>query len=133
MLYNLSIISLINPSTGNNIELFRLENLLSQNIMVTDLIGYFDLLTLMTISKLIASISSGILEESTYLDVQCLTLCYYLEHLLHYAMSINSLIRKNFQKAKEIALRIIQGYDKSRLILQLNKGKVAGFNFIYTI
>lgn len=65
----------IHPRTKNNIERFGLKAKLDaiQGLLLTEPQGYLEFLHLMENSALIVTDSGGIQEETTYLEVPCLT------------------------------------------------------------
>ena len=67
----------IHPRTKGNIESFDLEHKLeavSKNAILSQPIGYFEMLRLMKSAKFVITDSGGIQEETTYLGVPCITM-----------------------------------------------------------
>jgi UDP-N-acetylglucosamine 2-epimerase (non-hydrolysing) len=65
----------VHPRTLKNIEKFGFEDILkSENIILSGPAGYVDFLALMMNSKMLITDSGGIQEETTTLEVPCITL-----------------------------------------------------------
>jgi UDP-N-acetylglucosamine 2-epimerase (non-hydrolysing) len=69
----ISIVFPIHPRTKNSIYNFKLNDLL-RGLKLTPPLSYFDMVQLMQNSKLVLTDSGGIQEETTILDIPCLTL-----------------------------------------------------------
>ena len=115
----------IHPRTRSNIKAFGLENLLNENIILTDPIGYLDFISLVKNCELVITDSGGIQEESTYLGVQCLTLRDNTERPVTVEVGTNHLIGTDFKKAEIAALEILSGKKKVGKIPELWDGKAA--------
>jgi len=81
MLYRISkelmLVIPLHPRTRKNIESFRMNNMLvalEQNAVISEPIGYLEMLRLNKAAKLVITDSGGLQEESTYLGVPCITL-----------------------------------------------------------
>ena len=67
----------LHPRTRKNIESFGMNDMLvalKQNSVITEPIGYLEMLRLNKTAKLVITDSGGLQEESTYLGVPCITL-----------------------------------------------------------
>jgi len=65
----------VHPRTSNNLKKFGINSLeKSKNISLTDPLGYNDFMNLVFNSRFILTDSGGIQEETTYLQIPCLTL-----------------------------------------------------------
>ncbi len=115
----------IHPRTRANIKAFGLEDLLNENIILTDPIGYLDFISLVKNCELVITDSGGIQEESTYLGVQCLTLRDNTERPVTVEVGTNHLIGTDFKKAEIAALEILSGKKKIGKIPELWDGKAA--------
>lgn len=115
----------IHPRTRANIKAFGLDNLLNENIILTDPIGYLDFISLVKNCELVITDSGGIQEESTYLGVQCLTLRENTERPVTVEVGTNHLIGTDFRKAEAAALEILSGKKKAGNIPELWDGKAA--------
>ena len=115
----------IHPRTRKNINNYNLNNSLNNNIILTEPIGYIDFLALTKNAELILTDSGGIQEESTYLDVQCITLRNSTERPITVDVGTNQLIGDNLQKAEIAALKILSGEIKRGDIPELWDGHTA--------
>ena len=65
----------VHPRTSRKIKEFKLEKYFdSPQVMLTEPIGYIETIALTSTSKLVVTDSGGLQEESTYLNVPCLTM-----------------------------------------------------------
>lgn len=115
----------VHPRTRKNLEQFGLMKNLNKNIILTDPIGYVDFVSLIKNSELIITDSGGIQEESTYLGVQCITLRKSTERPSTVDIGSNQLVGEDFDKAKEAAIRVLNGYKKKGNVPPLWDGKSA--------
>ncbi len=92
----------IHPRTRKNFDLYGLNEKLSENIILTDPIGYIDFLCLTKNAELIITDSGGIQEESTYLGVQCLTVRDNTERPITVEVGTNQLIGTDLAKVKKL-------------------------------
>jgi len=119
------IIFPIHPRTRKNLESKNLIDCLNNNVNLTEPIGYMDFLCLLRNAELIITDSGGIQEESTYLGVQCITTRKTTERPVTVEIGTNHLVGDDFEKAEELAIKILNGNRKSGLIPELWDGKAA--------
>jgi len=62
----------LHPRTKKNLEMYRIK--IKGNITITKPLGYIEFVTLMKNARFVLTDSGGIQEETTYLNVPCLTL-----------------------------------------------------------
>ena len=98
---------------------------LSENIILTDPIGYIDFLCLTKNAELIITDSGGIQEESTYLGVQCLTVRDNTERPVTVDVGTNQLIGTDLAKVKTAAFKVLDGEKKSGSIPEKWDGHAA--------
>ncbi len=115
----------IHPRTRKNISEFGLDKKISENIIITDPIGYIDFIKLTKISQLIITDSGGIQEESTYLGNQCITIRTSTERPVTVEIGTNHLVGDDLKKAEDTALSILSGSKKSGKTPELWDGKAA--------
>lgn len=72
----LDIVFPVHPRTVKMLEKFNLKNSFDEiiNLIITEPLGYLDFLNLTTNAKFVLTDSGGIQEETTYLQIPCLTL-----------------------------------------------------------
>ena len=109
----------------NNIEKFGFHNNLNNNLIFTEPIGYIDFLALTSEAELILTDSGGIQEESTFLGVQCITLRTSTERPITVEVGTNQLLGNDLEKAKFVALDVLNGNTKNGTIPELWDGKAA--------
>ncbi len=115
----------IHPRTRKNISEFGLDKKISENIIITDPIGYIDFIKLTKNSQLIITDSGGIQEESTYLGNQCITIRTSTERPVTVEIGTNHLVGDDLKKAEDTALSILSGSKKSGKTPELWDGKAA--------
>ncbi len=115
----------VHPRTMKNIEAAGLNENLSGNLLLTEPAGYIDFLALIKNAGLIVTDSGGIQEESTYLDVQCITVRDNTERPITVKLGTNQLIGTDLDKVKAAALEIIDGKKKQGTIPPLWDGHSA--------
>lgn len=103
----IKIIYPIHPRTQKKIKEFGFEKWVqgSKNLILIQPVGYLDMLNLMINSKFVLTDSGGIAEESTVLNIPCLTL------------------RKNTERpiTVKIGTNIIVGTNKNKILKEVNK------------
>ncbi len=119
------IIFPIHPRTNKNLQEHNLISKLSENVLLTDPIGYIDFLCLTKNAELIITDSGGIQEESTYLGVQCITVRDNTERPVTVDVGTNQLIGTELNNVEAAAMSILDGYKKKGSIPELWDGKAA--------
>ena len=71
-----AIVFPVHPRTLKMIDKFRLRNITDEikNLIITEPLGYLDFLKLVSNARYVLTDSGGIQEETTYLQIPCLTL-----------------------------------------------------------
>lgn len=115
----------IHPRTKNNISKFGLNTEYSNNLMITEPIGYLDFIGLVKNAEVILTDSGGIQEESTYLGVQCVTLRNSTERPITVDIGTNHLVGDDFNEAEKVVNEILAGKKKAGKIPELWDGKAA--------
>ena len=121
----LKVIFPIHPRTRKNLDSFGLADKISQNVILTDPIGYLDFISLLQNCRLAITDSGGIQEETTYLGIQCITTRTTTERPVTVESGTNHLVGANFKEAEETALYILSGKSKSGIVPDLWDGKTA--------
>lgn len=118
----------IHPRTQNNIEKFGLKQRLGgiQGLILTEPQGYLEFLNLMENSALVVTDSGGIQEETTYLQVPCLTFRDSTERPVTITLGTNQLLADlNPQTTHEKIVEVLEGRTKKGIIPPLWDGKAA--------
>lgn len=115
----------IHPRTKNNLDIFGLLERLSNDIILTDPIGYIDFQALTKNAELVVTDSGGIQEETTYLGVQCITLRTSTERPSTVDVGTNQLIGIDLVKAETACLNILSGNKKVGSVPELWDGNTA--------
>jgi UDP-N-acetylglucosamine 2-epimerase (non-hydrolysing) len=122
-----SMVFPIHPRTRKRIEEFdlgrRFEAL--DRLVLCDPIGYLDFLCLMDNAQLILTDSGGIQEESTYLQVPCLTLRENTERPITIEEGTNQLLGLNVPLVVRKSMEVFEGRPKQGRIPDLWDGRAA--------
>ncbi len=108
----------IHPRTVSNLKKFNLyESLIqNENIIITEPLDYFSFQKLIKHSKFIITDSGGIQEESTFLQVPCLTLRNNTERPITCTEGTNTLVKFDVQEISKLILQIENDiYKKGRI------------------
>ncbi len=121
----LSLVFPLHPRTKNNLQRFKLLDDIEKNdkIKITTPLGYLDFLSLVKDSKLVLTDSGGIQEETTVLNIPCVTLRENTERPVTVTEGSNYLIGTNPEKILEIVGQILAGKGKSSNIPKFWDGK----------
>ena len=122
---NHKIVFPIHPRTKSNLIAFDLQKELSENILLCDPIGYIDFICLVKNAALILTDSGGIQEESTFLEIQCITLRENTERPITVEMGTNHLIGSDLKKIDGAIMTILGGKIKKREVPPFWDGKAA--------
>lgn len=118
----------IHPRTKNNIERFGLQPKLDaiQGLILTEPQGYLEFLHLMENSALVVTDSGGIQEETTYLQVPCLTFRDSTERPVTVELGTNQLLADlNPVSVHEKVIETLEGRAKKGVIPPLWDGHAA--------
>jgi UDP-N-acetylglucosamine 2-epimerase (non-hydrolysing) len=97
----------------------------NNNFSIIDPLGYLDFVMLMSKSRFILTDSGGIQEESTVLNIPCLTMRNNTERPVTIEIGSNKLIGTNKKRIIDESLRIISGKRKNGKIPEFWDGKAA--------
>ena len=99
------------PRTVKNIEKFKLLDKVQgmKNLKIVSPLGYLEFLALVDSSKFVLTDSGGLQEETTVLDVPCLTLRENTERPVTIRLGTNILVGLNFKKILKEANNILDG------------------------
>ncbi|MBW2052078.1 MAG: UDP-N-acetylglucosamine 2-epimerase (non-hydrolyzing) [Deltaproteobacteria bacterium] len=116
----------VHPRTRKNLDTFRQADILekAKNVYLLDPLPYKQFMNLLFYSKFALTDSGGIQEETTYLDIPCLTLRENTERPVTITQGTNRLA--DLTSVKEHLLSIINGDFKTSRIPELWDGKTAG-------
>lgn len=115
----------IHPRTVHNLKKFGLYEKLTQNknLITTEPLDYFAFQKLIKYSKFILTDSGGIQEESTYLQVPCLTLRNNTERPITCTVGTNTLVKFSVPEISKLIADIETGTYKKGVIPDLWDGK----------
>lgn len=106
----------MHPRTRNNIVKFGLEKYLRiDRLKITEPAGYVDFLALMKNAKLVITDSGGIQEETTALQVPCVTLRTSTERPVTCEIGTNMLTDPEPEKAKAAVEKTLKNLNKGRV------------------
>ncbi|TAM97885.1 MAG: UDP-N-acetylglucosamine 2-epimerase (non-hydrolyzing) [Chitinophagaceae bacterium] len=119
------IIFPIHPRTKNNLRKFHLINMVSDKIFLTEPLGYIEFISLIKNSLMIVTDSGGIQEESTYLQVPCITVRNNTERPVTVTVGTNRLIGTDTSKVELAVEEVLNGKIKKGNIPELWDGRAA--------
>ena len=108
----------IHPRTVNNLKKFNLYDALIHNksLIITEPLDYFAFQKLIKYSKFIITDSGGIQEESTFLQVPCLTLRNNTERPITCTDGTNTLVKFDMKEINKLIVEIEnETYKKGRI------------------
>ena len=105
----------MHPRTRNSIKEFKLSDKMfnMKNLMITEPVGYLRFLNLMMHAKFVITDSGGIQEETTVLNIPCLTLRENTERPETIDEGTNILVGNNTQRIIEESFKILEGQGKT--------------------
>ncbi len=118
----------LHPRTANRLDGFGLLSVLENisNLTILPPQGYLEFLNLMMNAKLVITDSGGIQEETTYLQIPCITLRNSTERPVTIDLGTNVLIPNlNVEKIESTVLTILNGETKQGIIPPMWDGKAA--------
>jgi UDP-N-acetylglucosamine 2-epimerase (non-hydrolysing) len=117
----------IHPRTIKNIEKFGLKERFDkiENLKIIDPVGYLDFLCLMDNAKLVLTDSGGIQEETTFLEVPCLTMRENTERPITIELGTNELVGLDIPLIISKGNKILDGEIKPHSIPDLWDGKTS--------
>ncbi len=121
----LPIVFPIHPRTKNNLLQRGIDISSNNNLIVTEPIGYLDFLALTRSAKLVITDSGGIQEETTFMNVQCVTVRNNTERPITVEMGTNHLVGTNLNNVKKTVEAILSGTRKEGNIPPLWDGFAA--------
>ncbi|HEY3251964.1 MAG TPA: UDP-N-acetylglucosamine 2-epimerase (non-hydrolyzing) [Ignavibacteria bacterium] len=108
----------VHPRTVKMMNQFKFTDSLYdiKNLILTDPLNYFDFMKLMKHAKLVMTDSGGIQEETTFINIPCLTLRENTERPVTIEVGTNTLCGLNSNKILDSIGKIIKGkYKKGRI------------------
>jgi len=117
----------VHPRTHKMLEKFGLSKELTNinNIIITEPLGYFDFMRLVTTARFILTDSGGIQEESTYLKIPCITLRENTERPVTAELGTNTITGLDERAVKKFLGQIEKGTYKSGKIPKFWDGNSA--------
>ena len=120
----LPIVFAVHPRTRQRLKAMNLENP-HAGLYLTDPVGYLEFLFLQHEAAIVITDSGGIQEETTFLNVPCLTLRPNTERPVTVDMGTNTMIGLDFERLKVEVRNILNGVAKEGQIPPLWDGKAS--------
>jgi len=122
---SLPLIFPIHPRTRQRIEKSEFK-IRQTKLKLIEPLGYLEFLKLMSHAKLVLTDSGGIQEETTILDVPCLTLRENTERPITLTRGTNFLVGSNPKKIMDVVNSVLNGQIKKGIRPELWDGRAAG-------
>ena len=119
---NIQVIFPIHPRTRRRVEEFKLSDL-GANVLLTDPFGYLEFLWLQQHASVLVTDSGGIQEETTYLQIPCLTMRENTERPITSEIGTNVMVGKDTARLEKEIQKVLQGRGKKGAIPELWDGK----------
>ena len=112
----IKIVFPIHPRTEKRIKDFNLKTYISPNIKIIEPLSYFELIKLEKESKFVITDSGGIQEETTYLNIPCITIRKNTERPVTIETGSNTLVKTDKAIILGTVEKILSGeYKKSKI------------------
>ena len=123
----LPLVFAVHPRTAGRLKEFGFWSEMERwpNMRLTEPLGYLDSLCLMASAKLVLTDSGGIQEETTVLDVPCLTIRENTERPVTITEGTNTLVGTSHAKIVAETRKILEGNSKRGRIPRLWDGRAA--------
>ena len=110
---NISLLLPLHPRTKKSLQKHQLWGNVEQipNLILTDSLGYLDFMKLVTNADIVITDSGGIQEETTYLQIPCITVRENTERPITITLGNNELIELNASKINE---RMVEKLNSSK-------------------
>ena len=110
---HIPIVFPLHPRTKKSLQKHQLWNIFEkiQNLILTESLGYLDFMKLVTNADIVITDSGGIQEETTYLQIPCMTLRENTERPITISLGNNELIELDATKISE---RMIEKLNSSK-------------------
>ncbi|MDQ7818408.1 MAG: UDP-N-acetylglucosamine 2-epimerase (non-hydrolyzing) [Melioribacteraceae bacterium] len=115
----------VHPRTRNIMEANQLQITDPSSLILTEPLGYIEFLSLMKNASLVITDSGGIQEETTYLQIPCVTLRSSTERPVTIDVGTNYLVGEDLDQADRIVTEILSGKSRKGQIPKLWDGKAA--------
>ena len=124
----IKIIWPMHPRTRNNLEGFNLKEKLKEmkNVSISDPLTYLEFMNAVMNSKFVLTDSGGIQEETTVLNIPCITLRDNTERPVTIEQGTNYLAGSNKNSILEIIQKVLNGKAKQYRGIESWDGKAAG-------
>lgn len=119
---DIQIIFPIHPRTRRRLEEFKLSEV-GANVLLTDPFGYLEFLWLQQHAVAVVTDSGGIQEETTYLQIPCLTMRENTERPITAEIGTNILVGKDTVRLGKEIQNVLDGRGKKGTVPALWDGK----------
>ena len=122
---SIPIIFPVHPRTRGQIKRFGFEKYYNGQIKLLEPLGYLDFIKLYPKAKMVLTDSGGIQEETTVLDIPCLTIRENTERPITITQGTNILVGTDEEKIVKEAKKILRGERKRRKTIKYWDGRAA--------
>ena len=113
----LTMVLPLHPRTKKSLEKYKLWDKFKsiKNLIYTDSLGYLDFMKLVTNSKIVITDSGGIQEETTFLQIPCITARENTERPITIEMGTNELVQLNASLISKRMIEKLKSYKKGTI------------------
>ena len=113
----IAVVLPLHPRTKKSLQKHQLWSDVEQipNLILTDSLGYLDFMKLVTNADIVITDSGGIQEETTYLQIPCITVRENTERPITITLGNNELIELNATKISERMVEKLNGSKKGEI------------------
>jgi UDP-N-acetylglucosamine 2-epimerase (non-hydrolysing) len=124
---DLKVVLPIHPRTTKMLQNFQLSDYVNQieNLILMEPVGYLDFMKLMQNARLLLTDSGGIQEETTYLNIPCITLRENTERPVTIDIGTNVLVGSDPNQIITAVEKVVTGNSKEGQIPELWDGRAA--------
>jgi UDP-N-acetylglucosamine 2-epimerase (non-hydrolysing) len=119
---DIQVIFPIHPRTRRRLEEFKLSDV-GANVLLTDPFGYLEFLWLQQHASVVVTDSGGIQEETTYLQIPCLTMRENTERPITAAIGTNVMVGTDTARLEKEVGKVLEGRAKQGAVPPLWDGK----------
>jgi UDP-N-acetylglucosamine 2-epimerase (non-hydrolysing) len=121
--HDIPVIFPIHPRTRNRLHAMNFDMSTQKRLYFWEPVGYLEFLYLQKLARLVITDSGGIQEETTYMQIPCLTLRQNTERPITVTLGSNQLVGQDMERLRSAVYDVLHGSPKQGQIPPLWDGK----------